>query len=264
MTRGEQLARKPRTEAPGRSRPRSAPRRARLGAGLHGDDYAKRLDFELDVIIERMEFPGLLPDRRRLHQVGEGQRHPRRPGPRLGRRLASSPGRSTITDLDPLRFGLLFERFLNPERVSMPDFDIDFCQERRDEVIRYVQEQVRRRPRRADHHLRQAAGARRAARRRPRAADAATARSTTSASWCPTTRPTSRWRRRSRASRSCRRRATASRCRAPVRDRAEARGALPPCLDPRRRRGDRRPAAGRAVPLYRDPQVATCRSRSST
>ena len=46
----------------------------------------------------------------------------------------------TITDLDPLRFGLLFERFLNPERVSMPDFDIDFCQNRRDEVIRYVQE----------------------------------------------------------------------------------------------------------------------------
>jgi len=45
----------------------------------------------------------------------------------------------TITDLDPLRFGLFFERFLNPERVSMPDFDIDFCQERRDEVIQYVQ-----------------------------------------------------------------------------------------------------------------------------
>ena len=45
----------------------------------------------------------------------------------------------TITDLDPLKFGLLFERFLNPERISMPDFDIDFCQDRRDEVIRYVQ-----------------------------------------------------------------------------------------------------------------------------
>ncbi len=44
-----------------------------------------------------------------------------------------------ITDLDPIRFGLLFERFLNPERVSMPDFDIDFCQARRDEVIDYVQ-----------------------------------------------------------------------------------------------------------------------------
>ncbi len=46
----------------------------------------------------------------------------------------------TITDLDPMRFGLLFERFLNPERVSMPDFDIDFCQDRRDEVIHYVQQ----------------------------------------------------------------------------------------------------------------------------
>src|SRR5256884_3924295 len=46
----------------------------------------------------------------------------------------------TITDLDPIRFGLLFERFLNPERVSMPDFDIDFCQDRRGEVIDYVQQ----------------------------------------------------------------------------------------------------------------------------
>ena len=45
-----------------------------------------------------------------------------------------------ITNLDPIRFGLLFERFLNPERISMPDFDIDFCQERRDEVVRYVQQ----------------------------------------------------------------------------------------------------------------------------
>src|SRR5258707_3349643 len=44
-----------------------------------------------------------------------------------------------ITGLDPLKYGLIFERFLNPERVSMPDFDIDFCQERRDEVIAYVQ-----------------------------------------------------------------------------------------------------------------------------
>jgi DNA polymerase III subunit alpha len=94
----------------------------------------------------------------------------------------------TITNLDPIRFGLLFERFLNPERISMPDFDIDFCQERRDEVIRYVQHKYG-----ADRvaqiiTLRQAAGARGGARRRPRAADAATARSTASASWCPTTR----------------------------------------------------------------------------
>src|SRR5499427_157716 len=67
------------------------------------------------------------------------------------RRIPVGPGRGsgagslvsyalTITDLDPIRFGLLFERFLNPERVSMPDFDIDFCQDRRDEVIGYVQE----------------------------------------------------------------------------------------------------------------------------
>ncbi len=47
---------------------------------------------------------------------------------------------TTITDLDPLRYNLLFERFLNPERVSMPDFDIDFCQDRREEVIDYVQD----------------------------------------------------------------------------------------------------------------------------
>ena len=46
----------------------------------------------------------------------------------------------TVTDLDPLRYSLLFERFLNPERVSMPDFDIDFCMDRREEVIQYVQE----------------------------------------------------------------------------------------------------------------------------
>ena len=64
---------------------------------------------------------------------------------RSGRAAARGRARSssyalTITDLDPLRFNLLFERFLNPERVSMPDFDIDFCQDRRDEVIRYVQE----------------------------------------------------------------------------------------------------------------------------
>ena len=75
----------------------------------------------------------------------------------------------TITDLDPLRFDLLFERFLNPERVSMPDFDIDFCQDRRDEVIDYVRREYGARPRGADHHLRQAAGPRRGARRGPRA-----------------------------------------------------------------------------------------------
>ncbi len=62
----------------------------------------------------------------------------------------------TITDLDPLRFDLLFERFLNPDRVSMPDFDIDFCQNRRDEVIHYVQGKYGADQRRPDHHLRNA------------------------------------------------------------------------------------------------------------
>ena len=72
-----------------------------------------------------------------------------------------------ITDLDPLRYDLLFERFLNPERVSMPDFDIDFCQDGRDRVIDYVRGQVRPRQRVADRHLRhdggEGGGARRAA-----------------------------------------------------------------------------------------------------
>jgi DNA polymerase-3 subunit alpha len=81
----------------------------------------------------------LLPDRRRLHQMGQGQRHPGGPG--RGSGAGSLVAYSlTITDLDPLRYSLLFERFLNPERVSMPDFDIDFCMDRREEVIRYVQE----------------------------------------------------------------------------------------------------------------------------
>ena len=74
-----------------------------------------------------------------------------------------------ITDLDPLRYDLLFERFLNPERVSMPDFDIDFCQDGRDRVIDYVRKQVRRGLRVADRHLRHDGGARGGARRRPRA-----------------------------------------------------------------------------------------------
>ncbi len=80
----------------------------------------------------------LLPDRRRLHQVGQGNGIPVGPGRGSGAGSVVAWA-LTITDLDPLRLGLLFERFLNPERVSMPDFDIDFCETRRGEVIRYVQ-----------------------------------------------------------------------------------------------------------------------------
>jgi len=100
--------------------------------------YRDRLDFELDVIAQ-MGFPGYFLIVADFIQWTKGQGIP--VGPGRGSGAGSVVAWSlTITDLDPLRFGLLFERFLNPERVSMPDFDIDFCQDRRDEVIRYVQE----------------------------------------------------------------------------------------------------------------------------
>jgi DNA polymerase III subunit alpha len=72
-----------------------------------------------------------------------------------------------ITDLDPLRYDLLFERFLNPERVSMPDFDIDFCMDRRDRVIDYVADRYGRDRCLPDHHLRHHGGQGGGARCRP-------------------------------------------------------------------------------------------------
>ncbi len=100
--------------------------------------YRERLNYELG-IIEQMGFPGyflIVADFIKWAKFKEIPVGPGR-GSGAGSLVAYS---LTITDLDPLRWGLLFERFLNPERVSMPDFDVDFCQERRDEVIRYVQE----------------------------------------------------------------------------------------------------------------------------
>ena len=100
--------------------------------------YRQRLEFELRVIIE-MGFAGYFLIVAEFIQWAKAQGIP--VGPGRGSGAGSVVAWSlTITDLDPLRFGLLFERFLNPERVSMPDFDIDFCQDRRDEVIRHVQE----------------------------------------------------------------------------------------------------------------------------
>ena len=99
-------------------------------------DYEKRLAYEIDVIA-RMKFPGYFLIVADFIKWAKAQGIP--VGPGRGSGAGSVVAWSlTITDLDPLRFGLLFERFLNPERVSMPDFDIDFCQDRRDEVIRYV------------------------------------------------------------------------------------------------------------------------------
>ncbi len=100
--------------------------------------YVERLDFEVDVITQ-MGFPGyflIVAD-----FIKWAKAHDIPVGPGRGSGAGSLVAWSlTITDLDPLKLGLLFERFLNPERVSMPDFDIDFCETRRGEVIRYVQE----------------------------------------------------------------------------------------------------------------------------
>ena len=99
--------------------------------------YRERLAFELDVIIQ-MGFPGYFLIVADFIQWAKAQGIPVGPGRGSGAGSVVAWA-LTITDLDPLRWGLLFERFLNPERVSMPDFDIDFCQDRRDEVICYVQ-----------------------------------------------------------------------------------------------------------------------------
>lgn len=109
-----------------------------LSPGTTEEEYQKRLAFEIDVI-NRMNYAGyflIVSD-----FIKWAKAHDIPVGPGRGSGAGSLVAYSlTITDLDPIRFGLLFERFLNPERVSMPDFDIDFCQDRRGEVIDYVQE----------------------------------------------------------------------------------------------------------------------------
>ncbi|HGG56819.1 MAG TPA: DNA polymerase III subunit alpha, partial [Nannocystis exedens] len=100
------------------------------------DKYRARLDYELGIIIS-MKFPGY------FLIVWDFIRHAKKIGVPVGPGRGSGAGSLVayslrITDLDPLLYNLLFERFLNPDRVSMPDFDIDFCMDRREEVIRYV------------------------------------------------------------------------------------------------------------------------------
>jgi DNA polymerase-3 subunit alpha len=99
--------------------------------------YDDRLEFEIDVI-NRMGFGGYFLIVADFIKWAKEQGIPVGPGRGSGAGSVVAWA-LTITDLDPLRLGLLFERFLNPERVSMPDFDIDFCETRRGEVIRYVQ-----------------------------------------------------------------------------------------------------------------------------
>ncbi len=98
--------------------------------------YGERLEYELGVIAA-MGFAGYFLIVADFIQWAKGQGIPVGPGRGSGAGSVAAWA-LTITDLDPLQFDLLFERFLNPERVSMPDFDIDFCQNRRDEVISYV------------------------------------------------------------------------------------------------------------------------------
>ncbi len=102
------------------------------------EEYEARLEREIGIIVQ-MGFPGyflIVSD-----FIKWAKAHDIPVGPGRGSGAGSLVAYAlTITDLDPLRYGLLFERFLNPERVSMPDFDIDFCQERREEVISYVQQ----------------------------------------------------------------------------------------------------------------------------
>jgi len=114
---------------------------ARLAVIPHAasvEEYQERLDFELG-IIEGMGFPGYFLIVADFIKYAKDNDIP--VGPGRGSGAGSLVAYALlITDLDPLRYSLLFERFLNPERVSMPDFDIDFCMDRREEVIRYVQE----------------------------------------------------------------------------------------------------------------------------
>jgi DNA polymerase-3 subunit alpha len=100
--------------------------------------YAERLEFEIKTI-QQMGFPGYFLIVADFIQWAKNNGVP--VGPGRGSGAGSLVAYSLlITDLDPIRYDLLFERFLNPERVSMPDFDIDFCQEGRDRVIQYVKE----------------------------------------------------------------------------------------------------------------------------
>ena len=113
-------------------------RLAKLAPEINRQPYRDRLEFEVDVIAG-MGFPGYFLIVADFIVWAKGQGIPVGPGRGSGAGSVVAWA-LTITDLDPMRLGLLFERFLNPERVSMPDFDIDFCETRRGEVIRYVQQ----------------------------------------------------------------------------------------------------------------------------
>ena len=159
-------------------------------------EYAERLDREIKMI-QNMKFSGYFLMVWDFIRYAKDHGHSGGTGPRIGGR---QPGRATrwqITDIDPLQYGLLFERFLNPERVSMPDIDVDFCMNRRGEVIQYVTAEVRPRAGGADHHVQYAGRARGDQGRGPRAGNAVRRRGARHQDGARTS-STSRWRRRSK------------------------------------------------------------------
>ena len=176
-------------------------------------EYAERLDREIKMI-QNMKFSGY------FLVVWDFIRYAKDMGIPVGPGRGSAAGSLVsyameITDIDPLQYGLLFERFLNPERVSFPDVDVDFCMNRRGEVIQYVTAEVRPRAGGADHHVQYAGRARGHQGRGPRAGsavrrrgaphqDGARRRSTSRCRRPSTRSPAStRRRRRTRASTTC-------------------------------------------------------------
>ena len=129
----------------------------RVGKTVDKAVYQARLDEELE-IIKGMGFPGYFLIVMDFIQWAKDEDIPVGPGRGSGAGSLVAYALK-ITDLDPIPYGLLFERFLNPERVSMPDFDIDFCMNRRGEVIEYVGE-IRQDQCRADRYIRGPQGTR--------------------------------------------------------------------------------------------------------
>ena len=209
--------------------------------------YRERLAYEL-AVIGQMGFPGYFLIVADFIQWAKRQGIPVGPGRGSGAGSVVAWA-LTITDLDPLRWGLLFERFLNPERISMPDFDVDFCQERRDEVIRYVQDKY--------GHDRVAQiitfgklQARAALRDVGRVLQMRYGQVDRICKLVPNNpaNPVSLQQAIEGEPQLKEMRASDESGRPPDRHRAQARGALPARLDPCRRRGDRRPAARPADP----------------
>ena len=238
---------------------------ARYGCapGFSEDDYRQRLEFELSVIV-RMKFPGYFLIVADFIQWAKAQGIP--VGPGRGSGAGSLVAYSlTITDLDPIRFGLLFERFLNPERVSMPDFDIDFCQDRRDEVIAYVRQRYG-----ADRVAQIITFgsflARGVLRNVGRVLEMPLGQVDKLAKLVPQN-PAKPVTLKQAVADEPRLQEAAERRpegREDARDRRAAGGALFQRLDPRRGRRDRRPAAGRTRAALPRSQVAICRRPSST